>query len=319
MAAAFIHSENNSVIWEEVIKYLEGKIREISLKTWIKSIEGICFNSTTCILTAPSSFNKYILDMRYFDLLENAVNSVTASDFALNIIAKSDDIKNVFEAKDDISVSEEHIINRLNPAYTFGNFVSGSCNKKALIAALKAANTNMKNPNPLIIFGGTGTGKTHLLHAIGNDYKKNDETARIQYMGIDDCISELMRQIQTDNQYSFEKKLEHLDLLLIDDLHHIEGKNRTLLELVSLFNRLKSKSVKLILATSKPIEKIINENHSLLTEAESIVKVYKPDFYTKKKILKQYIKMYGITLSNDTVELIARVEYQGVRELKGAR
>ena len=286
---------------------LVDSLGEIKVNTWIKSIEGVSFDTSSCTLTAPSSFHKCILEAKYNKIIEDTINSVMESNFKLKIIHKQLD-----DPKPDI-LMDYPVIDHLIPAYTFENFISGTCNKKALNAATKASDANALS-YMLYISGGAGTGKTHMLHAIGNKYKKDNKTAKILYVCISEYVNELTRRIMHDNPFNIEKGLEHIDLLLVDNLHLIKDKPFTQSQITGMLKRLKSKNVRLVLASTSSIETIFPN----FTEQDIEVKIHKPDFNTKKKILQKYSKTYEVPLSYATVELIAGAKFQGIRELIGA-
>ncbi len=310
--------QDTSEIWEKVLKNLKDKIGEISLKTWITSIEGICFTSNACTLTAASEFHQCILEMRYFNLLKNTIDSVTGNDIALKIAAKPNVSGKAVQIKKDMPEPEIAFTNRLNMAYSFDNFVSGGCNRRALNAVRNFLDTSVQSPNPLILYGATGVGKTHLLQAIGNAYRGSGKSSRVLCIGINDYISELLKQIKQDNQLIIERSLEHLELLLVDDLHLLEDREGTQAEFISLLYRLMSGGMRVVLTTGRPLEKFMIGKISFLMESGSIVKLNRPDFQTKLRILKQYARIHEDTLSQDELEFIARTQYKGVRELIGA-
>lgn len=303
-----------SSLWDQVLDIIKNEISEISYLTWFKSIESVSIDSGRVVLCAPSVFNKGILEARYQKILNEAFYAITSQEYIIDITVKADTYTN--------SCSPEILRydgSGLRPEFTFDNFIVGECNRIAVKAATEVAYNQAAKYNPLYIYGGVGTGKTHLIQAIGNYFVSHNEAGVALFMMIDEFMNDLINHIKDDRQFKFKLRFENIDMLIIDDLQFIEGKERTQEELCRVLNSLIGKGRQVILAANKPPESItvLNERFTSQFELGAAIRLENPDLNTKREVLKQHAEMNGIALCNDVVEYLTAIHYEGLRELKG--
>ncbi len=207
----------------------------------------------------------------------------------------------------------------LNPKYTFDSFIVGPFNELAYAAAQAVIKNLGANYNPLFIYGSTGLGKTHLIQSIGNHLKKNSPTKKTIYITSERWCTELVDALQGNKVNQFKEKYAKYDLLIIDDIQFIAGKDKTQEELFHLFNRLYEKNKQIIFSSDKPPKNIQGLEERLRSRFEGgmIVDVSKPEYESRLAILKSKLAMIPFTPSNDIIEYIASVVQDNIRELEG--
>jgi len=302
-----------SEIWQQVIAIIKKDLNEISFKTWFSDVNLDSILQDCVVLTVSSEFNRAILELRYRENIEKALNEVTPRQYCVEIKTVSDK-PTLSQFASDIFVFKD---SGLLPGYTFDNFIVGDCNRLAAKAAAKIVEESSKF-NPLYIYGSTGTGKTHLLHAIGNAITEREISAAVLYIGIDEFINDMIICIREDRFPNYVKAYSTVDVLLIDDLQYIEGKERSQKELCGVINRLIIKGGRVILAANKPPECLsyLNESFSTQFELGAVICLEEPDISVKSKILIAHVNAKGITMPYKKINELANVKYRGVRELK---
>ena len=256
-------------LWEQALNIIKGEISEISFNTWIKSCTPISISDNILKLSVPNEFTKGILDTRYKDLLIQALKIVTSRKFKIEFYLESDleeekenEEKQKEEKKENtndvdgsIVVSDE-MSATLNPKYTFQSFVIGNSNRFAHAASLAVAESPAKAYNPLFIYGGVGLGKTHLMHAIGHYILQENPKAKVVYVSSEKFTNELINAIKDDKNEEFRNKYRKVDVLLIDDIQFIAGKERTQEEFFHTFNALHEENKQIILSSDRPPKEI---------------------------------------------------------------
>ncbi len=215
---------------------------------------------------------------------------------------------------------QEHSLDILNPFFTFNNFVVGNSNQFAYSASLAVAQKPGKAYNPLFIYGSTGLGKTHLLHAIGNLAYKRKISKRILYITSEKFINDLINSIKEKKIEDFRNKYRKLDILLIDDIQFIIGKERTQEELFHTFNELYLENKQIVLTSDRPPKDLQGIEERLKSRFQSglIADVQEPDFETRKAIIRKKIENYNINLEENIIDTLAQKFRNNVRELEGA-
>lgn len=304
---------DTSEIWQQVIEIIKKDLSDISFQTWFSDVNLDSILQDRVVLTASSEFNRAILEIRYREHIEKAFCEVTSRQYGVEIKTVLDkptfnrSTPNVFVFKDS----------GLLPEYTFDNLIIGDCNRLAVKAAAKIVEESAKF-NPLYIYGSVGTGKTHLLHAIGNKFAEYENSAVVLYMGIEEFINDMITCIREDRFPDFDQKYLGVDVLMIDDLQYVEGKERTQEELCRVINGLIRKGSRVVLAANKSPECLsyLNESFSSQFELGAAICLEEPDIIVKGEILKAHANVKGITLLDDEVDNLANMRYRGVRELK---
>ncbi|MDM0830930.1 chromosomal replication initiator protein DnaA [Clostridium perfringens] len=320
-------------LWEQALNIIKGEISEISFNTWIKSCTPISISDNILKLSVPNEFTKGILDTRYKDLLIQALKIVTSRKFKIEFYLESDleeekenEKKQKEEKKENtndvdgsIVVSDE-MSATLNPKYTFQSFVIGNSNRFAHAASLAVAESPAKAYNPLFIYGGVGLGKTHLMHAIGHYILQENPKAKVVYVSSEKFTNELINAIKDDKNEEFRNKYRKVDVLLIDDIQFIAGKERTQEEFFHTFNALHEENKQIILSSDRPPKEIPTLEDRLRSRFEwgLIADIQPPDFETRMAILKKKADVEGLNVPNEVMVYIATKIKSNIRELEGA-
>lgn len=317
-----------SEIWEKTLNITKAELTEVSFNTWLKCIEPISMNSDTIILGVPNDFTKGILEARYKVLISNAMKLVVPQKYEIEFIVNNDEnirnlnrrIQNKTHEPNLASQQDDTNSQFLNPKYTFDTFVIGNSNRFAHAASLAVAESPAKAYNPLFIYGGVGLGKTHLMHAIGHYILDNNPNANVVYVSSEKFTNELINSIKDDKNVAFRNKYRHVDVLLIDDIQFIAGKESTQEEFFHTFNDLYEANKQIILSSDRPPKEIPTLEDRLRSRFEwgLIADIQPPDFETRIAILKKKADMEHLNISNDVMVFIANKIQSNIRELEGA-
>ena len=311
-------------LWEKTLNIIKGEMSEVSFNTWIKSCEPLSISSNTIKISVPNSFTQDILEKRYKDLVVNSIEAACSKVYNVDFIVASDiqDIEEKEEKNDDkssINVNDE-MSSTLNPKYTFDSFVIGNSNRFAHAASLAVAEAPAKAYNPLFIYGGVGLGKTHLMHAIGHYVLQNNSNAKVVYVSSEKFTNELINAIRDDRNEEFRNKYRNVDILLIDDVQFIAGKERTQEEFFHTFNELHDANKQIILSSDRPPKEIPTLEDRLRSRFEwgLIADIQPPDFETRMAILKKKADVEKLNVANEVMVYIATKIKSNIRELEGA-
>ncbi|HHX18072.1 MAG TPA: chromosomal replication initiator protein DnaA [Clostridium sp.] len=306
-------------IWEKSLTLLKDELTEISFNTWIKTISPLNLSSDTIYLSVPASFNKGILESRYQGLIMNAIKQVTFKEYKINFVVPSEkgDIQNLPSQP----VQNDDVVKSiLNPKYTFDTFVIGNSNRFAHAAALAVAEAPAQAYNPLFIYGGVGLGKTHLMHAIGHFVLSENSSLKVLYVSSEKFTNELINAIKDDKNEEFRSKYRNIDILLIDDIQFIAGKERTQEEFFHTFNALYEADKQIIISSDKPPKDITTLEERLRSRFEwgLIADMQAPDLETRIAILRKKAQLESLDVPNDVMVFIANKIASNIRELEGA-
>ncbi|MCX8128985.1 MAG: chromosomal replication initiator protein DnaA [Clostridia bacterium] len=308
-----------SDIWQRTMDLLKNELTEISFNTWIKTIEPLSLNANSINLGVPAEFNKGILESRYTALIKNAIKQITSKEYNVNIVVPSqDDTK--YNNQSDNNQNDELVVSILNPKYTFDTFVIGNSNRLAHAASVAVAESPAKAYNPLFIYGGVGLGKTHLMHAIGHYILSQNPSLKVLYVSSEKFTNELINAIKDDRNEEFRSKYRNIDILLIDDIQFIGGKERTQEEFFHTFNALYEANKQIILSSDKPPKDITTLEDRLRSRFEwgLIADIQPPDLETRIAILRKKAQLENLDVPNDVMVFIADKIASNIRELEGA-
>ncbi len=307
-------------IWNEVLKLIKVELTEVSFNTWLKTIKPITIAENIVVLAAPNEFTKNILEGRYLNLIKNAIKQVTNIDYEIKFVIPGEDISlNVGQ-----SIVNNNLINeqraQLNPKYTFDTFVIGNSNRFAHAACLAVAEAPAQAYNPLFIYGGVGLGKTHLMHAIGHYILNQTPNAKVVYVSSEKFTNELINSIRDDKNNEFRNKYRNVDILLIDDIQFIAGKESTQEEFFHTFNALHEANKQIVISSDRPPKEIPTLEDRLRSRFEwgLISDIQPPDLETRIAILKKKAKVENIEVPDDVMNYIATKIQSNIRELEGA-
>lgn len=317
-------SLNVKEIWDKTLKLIKTELTEVSFNTWLKTIDPICIRANKFVLSVPNEFNKEILENRYVSLIANALKQITNKDYQLefitpNELSKYDGVEPQANPQKFNAISDFDTP-KLNPKYVFDEFVIGNSNRFAHAASLAVAESPARAYNPLFIYGGVGLGKTHLMHAIGHYILDQNPASKVVYVTSEKFTNELINSIKDDKNTEFRDKYRTVDVLLVDDIQFIAGKERTQEEFFHTFNTLYEANKQIIVSSDRPPKEIPTLEDRLRSRFEwgLITDIQAPDFETRIAILRKKAEMDSIIIPNEVFEFIARKIKSNIRELEGA-
>lgn len=312
-------------LWGKTLDIIKSELSEVSFNTWIKSCEPLSISSDTLKISVPNSFTQDILDKRYKDLVANSIKAVCSKLYTIEFIIMSEgydkeESKNSNSQTSKTIVVNDEMSSTLNPKYTFNSFVIGNSNRFAHAASLAVAESPAKAYNPLFIYGGVGLGKTHLMHAIGHYILDGNPNAKVVYVSSEKFTNELINAIKDDKNEEFRNKYRNVDILLIDDIQFIAGKERTQEEFFHTFNALHDANKQIILSSDRPPKEIPTLEDRLRSRFEwgLIADIQVPDFETRMAILKKKADVENLNVANEVMGYIATKIKSNIRELEGA-
>ena len=297
---------------------LKDETTKISYETWIKNLEIQSFDSDIVVLVASSSFQKESIQSRYYDLLTNTFNFITNKECKINLISKDElQEEEAINLPNDVGYGYSN--STLNPKYTFDTFVVGNNNRFAHAAALAVAEAPATSYNPLYIYGGVGLGKTHLMHAIGNAILRKNKKANILYVTSEKFTNQLINSIKDNTSAQFRDKYRNIDVLLIDDIQFIAGKERCQEEFFHTFNTLHESGKQIILSSDRPPKDIQLLEDRLKSRFEwgLIADISNPDYETRLAILRKKAQLDNIIIDDEILSNIANRIDSNIRELEG--
>lgn len=316
---------SNEELWNSFLDILKTRISDISYETWFKDTSLIDITDGKLIIKVPMTFHKQFLNNNYSELIEEIINSITGTNYDLDFVVE-EDLASIDDNSANIDNDYKKINSNLNDKYTFENFIIGDSNRFAQTAALAVAEQPGKIYNPLFIYGKSGLGKTHLMHAIGN-YIENNSNKNVLYVTSEEFISDFIGVNKKDsNNFEivehFKEKYRNIDVLMIDDIQFLGGASKSQEEFFHTFTNLYDSNKQIIISSDRSPDDLKILEDRLLTRFRwgLTVNIYPPDFELRCKILKD--KMSGMEVAklvnNDVIEYIASNCENDVRHLEGA-
>jgi chromosomal replication initiator protein len=346
--------DNNTMelgaVWQRVLDELQPNQR-----AWLRASEPVTMHEATAIIAVPNDFTRGQLEGRLRGQLEDALSDAFGREIrmAVTVNPALDDgapppTDNDFSTsrEDDMSTKQQHAVvlplpvpaeapaidhgervrpssaleTRLNPKYTFETFVIGSSNRFPHAAAVAVAEAPGKSYNPLLIYGDSGLGKTHLLHAIGHYVRSLYSGAKVRYVSSEEFTNEFINAIRDDRQDRFKKRYRDVDVLLIDDIQFLEGKIQTQEEFFHTFNTLHNANKQIVLTSDRAPKKLDEFEDRLRNRFEwgLVTDVQPPDLETRIAILRKKAAMDRLSAPADVLEFIASKIQTNIRELEGA-
>lgn len=318
--------ENLADLWDQVLKNIEHKISKPSFDTWLKYTEAYNLQGDTLVVAAPNEFARDWLEGRYTDLISGLLYEIVGENLEVKFIIppeKEEEATSKTPAKphpvQEIHRSESYQ-NMLNFKYTFDTFVIGAGNRFAHAASLAVAEAPAKAYNPLFIYGGVGLGKTHLLHAIGHYVLEHNPTAKVVYLSSEKFTNEFINSIRDNKADDFRNKYRSVDVLLIDDIQFLAGKEQTQEEFFHTFNTLHEERKQIVISSDRPPKEIPTLEDRLRSRFEwgLITDITPPDLETRIAILRKKAKADGLDIPNEAMLYIANQIDTNIRELEGA-
>jgi chromosomal replication initiator protein len=303
--------------WEKVLNKVGEKVSQQSYNTWFKPTQFIRRDGSALYVRVPNSFFRDWLN-EHIDVVIEAAQSAGLGE--INVVYMIEESQAKPELPQQGSLDFESIDNTLNPKYTFDSFVVGSSNQFAHAAALAVAERPSKAYNPLFMYGGVGLGKTHLMHAIGQEIKRRNRSLRLTYISTEKFTNDLISSIRYDKLLSFRERYRNNDVLLIDDIQFIAAKERTQEEFFHTFNALYDTHKQLVISADCPPRDIPTLEERLHSRFEwgLIADIQPPDLETKIAILTKKAERHNISLPDNVALYIASKIKSNIRELEGA-
>ncbi len=312
---------SETAIWEDILDYVKNHIPEVEYRTWFEQVRPLGIDNGTFMIGVPHSFARNWLRNHYGDVLEQALENLGASSprVEFQVVA----FQNT-EQKDMFAAPEKELPTPIrpafNPKYIFSNFVVGPNNNLSHAAAMAVAEAPGRAYNPLFLYGETGLGKTHLMQAIGHSVADLFPELHIEYVTTEAFTNEMISSIREDRRTSFRDRYRSIDLLLVDDIQFIAGKERTQEEFFHTFNALYESGKQIVVSSDRPPKNIPTLENRLRSRFEwgLITDIQAPDLETRIAILWMNAEYRGVKIPGEVIDFIAQQVTSNIRELEGA-
>ena len=304
---------SNTDLWNEILKLLSRDLSDTAINTWFGDCRVLEVQDNLLLIHCPSEYSRDIILGRYADLLKKALKELFGADFELSLLTTEE--------------MEQYLAKHRGPSadpfgseeFTFDRFIVGPSNKLAYAAAKAVGENQVKNYNPLLIYGDSGLGKTHLIYSIAHAFRHTNPKSRIVYIKGDDFTNELVNSIQTGRNREFREKYRLADLLLVDDVQFIAGKVQTQEEFFHTFNTLYESGRQIVLTSDRPPKEMLRLEDRLRSrfEAGLLADIQPPDYETRVAIVRTKAGRMGIPLAEDAGKYIAENIKANIRQIEG--
>jgi chromosomal replication initiator protein len=313
-------------VWDNILSQIKKRVSFQNFDIWFKPtvLQRQDQDSKTLFVHVPNTHFKYWLAENYSEVIQASMSELELNDFRVSFVSEDDSgEQTVNEQQLAASLREpcpDAALCRLNGKYTFNRFVVGFCNQFAHAAGVAVAEQPAKAYNPFFIYGGVGLGKTHLMHAIGHFIKAQAPQKRLMYMSSEHFMNELINAIRYDKIMQFREKCRNIDVLLMDDVQFLAGKERTQEEFFHTFNALYDSQKQIVMTSDCPPREIPTLEERLHSRFEwgLIADMQPPDVETKIAILRKKAEFENVNLPDDVAYFIATNVKSNVRELEGS-
>lgn len=306
--------ESFTEVWNLVCDYCKSKITEIAYSTWISRIEPVSldFAKGIAVLKVPNELHRQTLTHYYKDLMDESLKQIFGREISIQICTP-EEIGTEKQNDETPAINDDY-------EFTFDTYIVGSSNKFAHAASMAVANKPATLYNPLFIYGNSGLGKTHLLYAICNEISRTHPEMNIIYIKGDEFTNELIESIRHGTTLEFHNRYRKADVLLVDDIQFIAGKDSTQEEFFHTFNTLYEAKKQIVLTSDRPPKDIATLEERLLTRFEwgLTADIQPPDFETRIAIIKRKAELLEIELPDNVAEYIANRLKNNIRQLEGA-
>jgi chromosomal replication initiator protein len=304
------------IIWNKACQLMHAEMSDVTYSTWIeRALRPLDLNGNHYYIKAETDFYHQFVVSRYSALISTALNEASGKELQMSILTP----KQAVEYKNGNVVLNKPLPN-LNSRYTFESFVVGSGNRFAHAASLAVAEAPADAYNPLFLYGGVGLGKTHLMHAIGHYILQQRPETRLEYVTSETFTIELVTAIQTNRNIQFREKYRNVDVLLIDDIQFIAGRDSTQEEFFHTFNALFNAGKQIVISSDRPPKEIAHLEERLRSRFLSglIADIQRPDLDTRCAILRSKAREEGLDVQEDVIQMIAQNVDSNIRELEGS-
>jgi len=317
-------------VWDEILTRLETKVNRHCFYTWFKPTSFVGEDAAGVTVRVPSSIFKDWLVKHYSGVITEAAGEVRPSSVAVNFVAEAPFDSVAIPLGPNEAASLESVVPPpisvtpgpagLNPRYTFDTFIVGPSNQFAHAPCRAVAEAPSRSYNPLFIYGGVGLGKTHLMHAIGDYVLKHDRHQKLTYISAERFMNEMINAVRYDRIFDFRERYRTVDVLLVDDVQFIAGKEGTQTEFFHTFNALYDSQKQIVISSDRPPHEITSLEERLRSRFEwgLIADIQSPDLETKVAILKKKADAEAVPLTDDVAIYIAGKIKSNIRELEGS-
>lgn len=312
--------------WRAALGQLQMEMPKAAFDTWVRDAELVSYEDGSFMVGVQNAYARDWLDSRLSSTIRRLLTGIMNRTVEVRFVVWQNLIAPIgTQEEDDLNEADDLLDNRnldqnvsLNGKYTFDNFVVGASNRLAHAASLAVAEKPALAYNPLFLYGGVGLGKTHLLHAIGNmGYQRG---LQVLYVSSEEFTNDLINAIRTHTTQAFREKYRRIDILLIDDIQFIAGKESTQEEFFHTFNTLHGQDKQIVISSDRPPKALMTLEERLRSRFEwgLTADIQPPDFETRQAILRAKAERTGASVPNEIIELIARRVQSNIRELEGA-
>ncbi|GIM45900.1 chromosomal replication initiator protein DnaA [Collibacillus ludicampi] len=314
-------------LWQQTLAILETQLSRPSIETWFKSTKAVSLDANMLVIGVPGEFARDWLESRYSAIIKKTLFEITGTPIEIKFVIPQIPDESFYEpstgntaVKELKDTADDFTPTQLNKKYTFETFVIGSGNRFAHAASLAVAEAPAKAYNPLFIYGGVGLGKTHLMHAIGHYVLEHNPNMRVLYISSEKFTNEFINAIRDNKTVDFRNKYRNIDVLLIDDIQFLAGKEQTQEEFFHTFNALHEENKQIIISSDRPPKEIPTLEDRLRSRFEwgLITDIQPPDLETRVAILRKKAKAEGFDIPEDVITYIAKKIDSNIRELEGA-
>jgi len=306
--------------WEKILQHMERRVNPHSFATWFRPTRQEGTENGRLLVRVPTRLFRKRLTETYGELLQAVLAEVGMRDTRLEFMCSENEPVLAGNPLKQTRLDFDSVDHQLNPRYQFESFVVGASNQFAHAAAQAVAEQPSKAYNPLFLYGGVGMGKTHLMQAVGHLIKKRNPAARLTYISAEKFTNEVINSLRFDRMIGFRDRFRSVDVLLVDDIQFIAGKERTQEEFFHTFNALYDLQRQIVISSDCPPKEIsaIEERLRSRFEWGLIADIQPPDLETKIAILQKKAENERVVIPDDVAEYIARAIKSNVRELEGA-
>ena len=299
-------------IWESVIQVFRQKLTPTSVTTWFADCEPVDLVDNCLVLKTTTDFKRSVIEARFGDVIRETLSDLFSCEFDFKLLV-GDELEEFRAARKSNAAMPEM------DGYTFENFIVGTSNRFAHAAAISVAKEPGKSYNPLMIYGNSGLGKTHLLLAIGQYIHEHQPEASIAYIKGDEFTNQMVNSIQSGKAEEFRQKYRNVDLFLVDDIQFIAGKESTQEEFFHTFNKLYEEHKQIVMTSDRKPSDMLTLEDRLKTRFEwgLLADIQPPDYETRMAILKNKAQNLGLDLSDDVCNYIAVNVTNNVRQIEG--
>lgn len=316
-------------VWQVILNDLHGKITEESILTWFEPLKLLKISETDITLQVPNQFHIDWLDSHYSGVLSAAIRRTVGKDLTIKYQIEADD----YQSHDDLASFDTFtpaisaprtnggINSNLNDKFTFDNFIEGECNRFARAAAFSLAEAPGKTPyNPLMVYGSSGLGKTHIIQAIGNYIVQNDLAHKVMYITSEQFTTDFIEAIKNRKGENFTKLYRGVDVLLLDDVQFFMAKDRTQEEFFHTFNSLEQAGKQIVFSSDRPPHELKGFNERLISRLQwgLVCEIHAPEYETRLAIIHHLTKTTDCELPKEVANFLATNLTENIRSIEGA-